>query len=120
MSNNLQNKTQFIISIIGNDHNSTKIAAQEISKFFTSNNCNLLATVKLPIKTSAILSPRRCHFIYKESRDQFAISRHKIVLVLRFDLEKSTELQEKIKKVHIPAGINVSIKVKKPKNINKN
>jgi ribosomal protein S10 len=112
MSQNTKKKTRFIISITGYDHQSTKIASQEISSFFTSNNYNLLATVKLPVKSCAILSPRRCHFIYKESRDQFVKDRHKVVLFVDFDKEKSNELPEKIKKVHIPAGILVNIKVK--------
>ena len=112
MSLNLKKKTRFIISITGYDHESTKVASQEISNFFTSNNYNLLATVKLPVTYSRIISPRRCHFIYKESRDQFVKDRHKIVLFVDFDSEKSNELPEKIKKVHIPAGINVNIKVK--------
>jgi ribosomal protein S10 len=112
MSPNIKKKTRFIISITGYDHPTTKIASQEISNFFTSNNYNLLAVVKLPIKSSGILSPRRCHFIYKESRDQFVKDRHKIVLFVDFDNEKSSELPEKIRKVHIPAGVNVNIKVK--------
>ena len=112
MSPNNKKKTRFIISITGYDHQTTKIASQEISNFFTSNNYNLLAIVKLPIKSCEILSIRRSHFIYKESRDQFVKDRHKIVLFVDFDNEKSSELPEKIRKVHIPAGINVNIKVK--------
>ena len=107
----VKNKTRFTISIVGYDHQSTKLASQEISNFFTNNNYNLLATVKLPVKKCAILSIRRCHFIYKESREQFVRERHKIVLFVDFDNNKNNDLPEKIKKVNIPPAVSVNIQV---------
>ena len=115
MHSSSSDKTRLDIKLVGNDHTSTQKASQEIGDFFKANNCKLLATVKMPVKQSYIHSIRRCHFIYKESRDQFTTRRHKIIMFVEFDNEKQTDLREKMKKVHIPAGVSVAMKIKAPK-----
>jgi ribosomal protein S10 len=113
-------KTRLDIKLVGNDHTSTQKASQEIGDFFKANNCKLLASVKMPVKQTYIHSIRRCHFIYKESRDQFTTRRHKIIMFVEFENDKQTDLREKMKKVHIPAGVSVAMKIKVPKNQQEN
>ncbi|WP_406613901.1 30S ribosomal protein S10 [Mycoplasma corogypsi] len=96
------------IKVKGFDHALVDEAAEKVHLLAKETKTKVSGPVPLPTKMEEITILRSVH-VNKTSREQFESRTHQRLVVLT---NPSAEVQDKLKRLELPAGVEIQVKVK--------
>ncbi|MHA0272516.1 30S ribosomal protein S10 [Mycoplasma sp. 48589B] len=96
------------IKVKGFDHTLVDQAAKKIYTVAKSANATVSGPIPLPTKRDEVTILRSVH-VNKKSREQFESRTHQRLVVIT---NPSAELQDKLNRLELPAGVDIQVKVK--------
>ncbi|RIV16579.1 30S ribosomal protein S10 [Mycoplasmopsis gallopavonis] len=96
------------IKVKGFDHALVDQAAKKIFLAAKETNAKVSGPVPLPTKRDEITILRSVH-VNKKSREQFESRTHQRLVVIT---DPSEQTQDKIKRLELPVGVEIQVKVK--------